>query len=194
MMWDEETSTLSFDWNMGIPYYVERALCLISKSVGVREKVFGMDSCMENKLFSTITSFHLSNPDYKDKILSILSDGQTDLNESVFTYQEYKGDISLYYKLKEEVNKSGIYHEFVLLRGDKVELVVQKRYVNVTAYGYKEGRINSVDTKNCGVNDIISKYISGESLSWGTALINERVLTIDNVKDNYQQLRIIKKK
>lgn len=194
MMWDEETSTFSFDWNMGIPYYVERALCLISKSVGVREKVFGMDSCMENKLFSTITSFHLSNPDYKDKILSILSDGQTDLNESVFTYQEYKGDISLYYKLKEEENKSGIYHEFVLLRGDKVELVVQKRYVATNAFGFNEGQIKSVDTKSRGVNAIISNYISGNPLEWGAALINERVLTIDAIKENYQQLRIIKKK
>ena len=156
-------------------------------------KVFGMDSCMENKLFSTITSFHLSNPDYKDQILSILSDGNMEPN-SKFAYQEYKSDISLYYKLKEEENKSGIYHEFVLLRGDKVELVVQKRYVNVTAYGYKEGRINSVDTKNRGVNSIISKYINGEPLEWGDALTNESFLTIDDIKANYQQLRIIKKR
>lgn len=194
MMWDEDTSTLSFDWNMGIPYYVERALCLISKSVGVREKFFGIDSCMENKLYGTITSFHLSNPDYKDKILSILSDGQTDPNESVFAYQEYKGDISLYYKLKEEENKSGIYHEFVLLRGDKVNLVVQKRYTGISAFEYKEGEMKSVNTKNHDVNEIISNYISGKPLEWGAALINERVLTIDDIKENYQQLRIIKKR
>lgn len=194
MMWDDETSTLSFDWNMGIPYYVERALCLLSRNVGIREKVFGMDSCMENKQYSTITSFHLSNPDYKDKILSILSDGQTDPNESVLTYQEYKGDISLYYKLKEEVNKSGIYHEFVLLKDDEVELVVQNRYGSIKAFGYKECEITSVDTSNKGVNAIISEYISGEPLEWGDALTNERVLTTDEIKDNYQQLRIIKKR
>jgi hypothetical protein len=193
MMWDEKTLTLSFDWNMGIPYYVERALCLLSRNVGVREKIFGMDSCMENKLFSTITSFHLSNPDYKDQILSILSDGKMEPS-SIFAYQDYKGDISLYYKLKEEENKSGIYHEFVLLRGDKVELVVQKRYTGISAYGYKEGRINSVDTKIRGVNAIISEYINGEPLEWVDAIINETVLTIDNIKENYQQLRIIKKK
>ena len=158
------------------------------------EKVFGMDSCMENKQYSTITSFHLSNPDYKDKILSILSDGQTDPNESVLTYQEYKGDISLYYKLKEEVNKSGIYHEFVLLKDDEVELVVQNRYGSIKAFGYKECEITSVDTSNKGVNAIISEYISGEPLEWGDALTNERVLTTDEIKDNYQQLRIIKKR
>ena len=194
MMWDEETSTLSFDWNMGIPYYVERALCLLSRNVGVREKVFGMDCCMENKQYSTITSFHLSKPDHKDKILSILSDGQTNSNESVFAYQEYKGDISLYYKLKEEENKSGIYHEFVLLKDDKVELVVQNRYGSIKAFGYKECEITSVDTSNKGVNAIISEYISGEPLEWGDALTNERVLTTDEIKDNYQQLRIIKKR
>ena len=193
MMWNEETSTLSFDWNMGIPYYVERALCLLSRNVGVRVKVFGMDSCMENKLFSTITSFRLSNPDYKDQILSILSDGKMEPS-SIFAYQEYKGDISLYYKLKDEENKSGIYHEFVLLRGDKVELVVQKRYVATNAFGFNEGQIKSVDTKSRGVNAIISNYISGKPLEWGAALINERVLTVDDIKENYQQLRIIKKK
>lgn len=193
MMWDEETSTLSFDWNMGIPYYVERALCLLSRNVGVREKVFGMDNCMENKLYSTITSFLLSNPEYKDKILSILSDGNMKPN-NIFAYREYNGDISLYYKLKEEDNKSGIYHEFVLLRGDKVELVVQKRYSDVKAYGCKEGLIKSIDTKNSGVNAIISNYINGEQLSWGAALNNETVLTTDEIKDNYQQLRIIKKR
>ena len=193
MMWNEETSTLSFDWNMGIPYYVERALCLLSRNVGVRVKVFGMDSCMENKLFSTITSFRLSNPDYKDQILSILSDGKMEPS-SIFAYQEYKGDISLYYKLKDEENKSGIYHEFVLLRGGKVELVVQKRYVATNAFGFNEGQIKSVDTKSRGVNAIISNYISGKPLEWGAALINERVLTVDDIKENYQQLRIIKKK
>ena len=192
MMWNEDTSTLSFDWNMGIPYYVERALCLLSRNVGVRVKVFGMDSCMENKLFSTITSFHLSNPDYKDQILSILSDGKMEPS-SIFAYQEYKGDISLYYKLKEEENKSGIYHEFVLLRGDKVNLIVQKRYTGISAFEYKEGEMKSVNTKNHGVNAIISNYISGKPLEWGAALINERVLTIDDIKENYQQLRIIKK-
>ena len=191
-MWDEETSTLSFDWNMGIPYYVERALCLLSRNVGVREKVFGMDCCMENKQYSTITSFHLSNPEYKDKILSILSDGQTDPNESVFAYQEYKGDISLYYKLKEEENKSGIYHEFVLLRGDKVNLVVQKRYTGISAFEYKEGEMKSVNTKNHDVNAIISNYMSDKPLEWGAALTNERVLSTEEIKDNYQQLRIIK--
>lgn len=194
MMWDEESSTLSFDWNMGIPYYVERALCLLSRNVGVRVKVFGMDRCMDNKLFSTLTSFHLSNPDYKDKILSILSDGQTDPNESVFAYQEYKGDISLYYKLKEEESKSGIYHEFVLLRGDKVNLVVQKRYTGISAFEYKEGEMKSVNTKNHDVNAIISNYMSGKPLEWGAALTNERVLSTEEIKDNYQQLRIIKKK
>ena len=192
MMWDEDTSTLSFDWNMGIPYYIERALCLISKNVGVREKIFGMDNCMENKLYSTITSFHLSNPDYKDKILSILSDGNMEPN-SIFAYQEYDGDISLYYKLKEEENKSGIYHEFVLLRGDKVVLVVQKRYSDVTAFGCKEGQIKNVDTSNSGVNEIISNYISDEPLEWGDAFTNERVLKTEDIINNYQPLRIIKK-
>lgn len=194
MMWDEETSTLSFDWNMGIPYYVERALCLLSRNVGVREKVFGMDCCMENKQYSTITSFHLSNPEYKDKILSILSDGQANSNESVFAYQEYKGDISLYYKLKEEENKSGIYHEFVLLKDDEVELVVQNRYGAIKAFGFNEGQIKSIDTNYRGVNAIISNYICGKPLEWGAALSKEKVLTTDEIKDNYQQLRIIQKR
>lgn len=194
MMWDEDTSTISFAWEMGIPYYVERALCLISKNVGVREKVFEIDNCLKSKHYSTVTSFHLSDTKYKDKILNILSDGQMYPKEIVFAYQEYKGDFSLYYKLKEEDKKSGIFHEFVLLRADNIEIVVQNRYGDITTFGYKEGQIKNVDTKNSGVNEIISNYINGEQLSWGAAINNERVLTTDEIKDNYQQLRIIKKR
>lgn len=191
MMWDEDTFTISFDSNMGIPYYIERVLCLLSKNVGVREKAFGMGYCIERKLFSTIKSFQLSDPKYKDYIFSILSNNEIAATNGILPYREYKGYISLFYKINEKDNKTGLYHEFVLLNNNKVELVVRYDYGIVSAFGYHDGYIKEVACED--VNTIITDYINGMPLKWGDSIKNESFLGIEYIIANYQRLKIIKK-
>ncbi len=191
MMWDEANLTISFARDMGIPYYVERALCLLSKNVRKREIVFGMNNCVAAKRYSTINSFNIPDPQYKDYIFSILSNNTMNEAEGILTYQEYKGSISLYHQIKEEERMARLYHEFVLLDDDMVELVVQDRYGTVSAFCYCDGKKYNVITDR-DVNGIITDYINEKSPLKGEFINDGIVLRAEDIKATYQKLKIIK--
>ena len=192
MMWDEDTSTISFAWEMGIPYYVERALCLLSLNVGVREKVFGINNCVERNLYNTITSYKLLDPKYKEIIFHILSNGDIPETEGIMIYQKYKGNYSLFYSIKEEEDKSGLFHEFVLLDENVTKLVVRYAYGKIiSAFGWNVCNFQKVDTEG-SVNKIISDYIKSVPLKWVGPWDKEIAINPDEIKANYNELQIIK--
>lgn len=191
MMWNEDTNTISFDWNMGVPYYVERALCLLNMGLGTRRRVFGMGNFLGNKLYSTITSFQLKESKYKDCVFSILSNDEISTLDGILKYQEYEGCYSLFYRVKEEEYKSGITQEFVLMKDDHVELVVRHDYGKVTALGSDNGKQRKIIGND--VNGIISNYINGIEPEWGNPIENDIFTHIPNIYENYQKLTIIKK-
>ena len=192
MMWDKEMNTISFTWEMGIPYYVERALCLLSKNLGTKEKVFGLENFLGNKLYSTIKTFQLKDAKYRNRIFSILSNDEIDIAEGVLAYQKYKGQFSLYHKIKEKEDKSGMFHEFVLIKEGKIELLIRYEYGDISAFGYHDGRIREIDNAN-DVNGIITGYINGNSPTWGNYIDNETPLNVNDIISDYQKLIIIKK-
>ena len=189
MMWNNATSTISFTDNMGIPYCVEKALSLLNKNIGSREKVFGMYKCIDSPLYGTIKSFHLPDSKYKDMIYAKLSDGKVEASHGIFSYNEYEGPISLFHKIKEKENDFGRYHEFVIVRSNNVELVVRYSYDTTTAFGMHGGIVKDIDV-NGNLNSFITNYINNEAITWGGPS-REYLPTIEDIK-KYDKLKIIK--
>jgi hypothetical protein len=191
LMWNNATSTISFTENMGIPYCVEKALCLLNKNIGSREKVFGMNKCIDSPLYGTIKSFHLPNSEFKARIYAKLSDGKVEASHGIFSYNEYEGPISLFHKIKEKENDFGRYHEFVIVRSNNVELVVRYSYDTTTAFGMHGGIVKDIDV-NGNLNSFITNYINNEAITWGGPS-REYLPTIEDIK-KYDKLKIIKTK
>ncbi len=190
MMWDNATSKISFTENMGIPYCVEKALCLLNKNIGSREKVFGMNKCIDSPLYGKIKSFKLANSEYKDNIYAKLSDGKVDVSQGIFSYCEYDGPFSLFHKIKEKEKDFGLYHEFVIVRSNNVELVVRYEYGTTTAFGMHGGIVKDV-VVNGSINSVITNYINNQTITWGNMQKNIELPSIEEIK-TYEKLKIIK--
>ena len=183
MMWNKETSTISFTWQMGIPYLVERALCLYNKGIGSRIKVFGMNNCIGSRFYGTITSFKLPIPQVKDEVYRILSDGELGESVGVQSYEEYNGPISLYHRTKDKENDFGYIHEYVVTKDDKICFVIEYDHGNLKVNGNEMKSISTIDD----VNDFITSIIEEKSVKCGVPL-----KCIECDLNNYEKLLIIK--